>query len=189
MPEYNIDLRPPNVDNTFNHFKSNHSNKMFVQYHNMDSEKRFPGTNDQNKFGNKLMSDCTHYISTKKKLAVNLKGAKIILIVGIKGKKKKNYHIWSITEVEDMSFFNDEDLSYNISGLQDIINPVLLNSINGFNDFLKKCGNFGYGLQSINNLSFKEELTNICNNNIIDYDCLKDDFMNGILDSYKDWID
>lgn len=159
-PEYNLmGLKPIELNNfKYDHIK--HAGETFVQYHNFDTEKHYPGIEETFDENDSIL-DCTHYISTRKKIAPYLDGAVILLIVGKSYRNKKKYFIWTKTVVDEMHFLEDEELSYNIIGDQKIITPCLLNNIEGFDRFKKEMGNFAFGIVSVKNKSFSSQLYKI----------------------------
>ena len=126
-PEYNLMLLPPNQLLCFNSKRKQHCGKYFIQYHNYDKEKHFPGITEENL--NSHISDSVHYISTRKNIAAYLDGANVVLIIGITVNKKKKYYIWTRTSVDELDYIEEEDLPYNIIGFQDYIKPVCLNDM------------------------------------------------------------
>ncbi|MBN2352570.1 MAG: GIY-YIG nuclease family protein [Spirochaetales bacterium] len=174
-PEYNLMLLPPNRLLNLKSQNKQHFGEYYLQYHNYDNEKHFPG--DIEKYLNEPVANLSHYISTRKALAANLDGANVILVFGISINKKKKYYIWTRTSVDELNFIEDEFLSYNIIGFQEYIKPVCLNSIPGFTQFQKKLGNFAYGLSSINHFNFTKKIVEICESHKVDDGMLSRDFL------------
>lgn len=170
QPAYNIQTMPPNSELYLKNI-SNNENKSFFQYHNFDRQNNFPGISELEDedndtilsfyHENENIEDAGHFISTKKALAGTIKGAIIYLILGITIQINKSYYLWSTTLVEELEFFKDEDLSYNVIGNQNFILPVLLNDESGFDAFKKSLGNFAFGLSSIEDSDFLPTLKHI----------------------------
>ena len=146
-----------------------------IQYHNYDKEQHFPGLLDND---DRQIGECAHYISTKKSCAAYLDGSTVFLVIGISVKKMKKYFIWTLTDVDDFEFLEDESLSYNITGQQEYIKPVCLNEIPGFTEFLKKIGNFAYGLTKITHLPFTQQMIDISVKNKADESMSCEEFLN-----------
>ncbi|KGE73312.1 GIY-YIG nuclease family protein [Spirochaeta lutea] len=162
-PEYNLMLMPPNELLSFDVTRKRNQGSHFIQYHNYDTEKHYPGIDENTE--QYAISDIAHYISSRKKLSAYIDGAIIYLILGISINRKKQYFLWSQTTVDDMEFMEDEFLSYNVIGYQEFFMPILLNNFPKFRDFQKKLGNFAYGLSSISSSPFLETLKIIAKEN------------------------
>ena len=174
QPAYNIASLPPHKDITPLHPKA--ENKVIVQYHNYDIADHLPGlpeTRQERK--DTQMTDCSHFISTKKRMAINSKGDTILMILGIKTDQGVEYFLWSKTIVEEVYFFDDSDLPINVCGSQQFYEtPHYLNELEGFTDFKKKCGNFAYSFQSVINNKFTPILLAISKTDILDENTKKD---------------
>jgi group I intron endonuclease len=160
-PDYNCDL-----ETLPKYYQSNHKRKekqIWVQYHNFEKEDGYP-SNDILKSGkNYRIWQSYHYISSKKRSILYSQGDTIYLIVGI-GKKSKQYFLWSKTIVEEVDFLEDEYLIYNAFGEQFYLDPPqLLNLFDGFKEFLKLCGNFGFGFSNITKFDFVKTIEKLSN--------------------------
>ncbi len=125
----------------------------FIQYHSFDKMGYLPGESEDDS----ITTENSNYgIYTKKRVAINMLGSSITLIVGGKpGSKKLNRsYLWSELIVEDIQYdheFND----YIVQGIENLmIEPIDLTDLEGFTEFKMKCGNFAYGLQSMKNKQF-----------------------------------
>jgi len=149
-PDYNILFMPPNPNFHFEKIKKNQD--IWIQYHNLEGVGAFPAHSIIDEEPDELAVNILHVISTRKRVAVNLKGDLIFLILGTYNKKikKKNYFLWSATLVEEIEFYDDMELSYNLVGEQFLFTkPIILDDIDGFNFLKRKSGNFAYGLHKI----------------------------------------
>ncbi|MBP7735491.1 MAG: GIY-YIG nuclease family protein [Spirochaetes bacterium] len=178
-PAYNLMFLPPNELVKLDSKRRKHAGKYYIQYHNYDVEKHFPGI-DENNLGIPI-SDISHYISSRKNLAAYLDGANVVLVIGISINNNKLYYIWTRTNVDDLEFIKEENNSYNIIGFQEFIKPVCLNRIEGFRPFQKRLGNFAYGLSSINGYDFTKIIIDICEKQQVHYAMPCKDY----LDLYK----
>lgn len=149
-PPYNVMLLGTNP-----HFPKRDTQKAqnFLQYHSFEKMGYLPGDSDDNT----VNTDNLNYgIYTKKRVAINMLGASVILIVGLKfiDSQKNRYYLWSELTVEDVQF-DPEYQDYIVQGIENIMsNPIDLTDLEGFDEFRMKCGNFAYGLQSMKNKNF-----------------------------------
>ena len=153
-PQYNVQLmgvnpRFPKRDN----LKYEH----FIQYHSFEKMGYFPGeTGDDT-----LTTENINYgIYSKKRLAVNMLGSSVAIILGGKPEncKYNRYYLWSELIVEDIQYYEELD-TYILSGIENLVEtPIDLTDIEGFEHFRMKCGNFAYGLQSMKNKDFYREV-------------------------------
>jgi group I intron endonuclease len=158
-PDYNVMLMEPSEyfspTNTY-------SGKHFIQYHSLEKMGYFPNYNESI-YTDELNSG----IFSKKRICKDLLGAKVVIILGGKpGKSKKTiYYLWSITDIETIEY-NKIEKDYSIYGFDELFEyPISLNDYNGFDDFRQKCGNFSYGIQSIENYDFfKRIIKNLMKN-------------------------
>jgi len=165
-PQYNCSLLTPGY-----YYRGNHINagekKIWIQYHNYDDEKAYPSQESIDSTEDYLLTDCTHYISSRKRSLLYTKGDTIYLVLGKTFSKAKRYFLWTKTIVEEIDFLVDEELVYNAFGKQSFINPPqYLNNIEGFKEFRIKTGNFGLGLINISNWTFTETLEEIAHKNV-----------------------
>ncbi len=152
-PEYNVQLmgvnpRFPKRDN----LKYEH----FIQYHSLEKMGYFPGETDDSI----TTLNVNYGIYTKKRLAINMLGSSVAIILGGKPTncKYNRYYLWSELLVEDIQYHEELD-TYILSGIENLVNePIDLTDMEGFDDFRMKCGNFAYGLQSMKNKSFYHEV-------------------------------
>jgi group I intron endonuclease len=149
-PEYNIMLIGANP--IFPKRDTQNFQK-FIQYHSFDKMGYLPGESEDDS----ITTENSNYgIYTKKRVAINMLGSSIALIVGGKpGNNRLNrYYLWSELAVEDIQYdheFND----YIVQGIENLmIEPIDLTDLEGFTEFKMKCGNFAYGLQSMKNKQF-----------------------------------
>jgi group I intron endonuclease len=188
MPEYNIALMPPNSDisQLQERVRTNES-RLIVQYHNYAREGHFPGFGLGNIDWKKTsMSEVSHWISTKKRTAIYSKGDEVLLIMGIKHKRKVRYVLWSTTIVEEISFFPGEDLPINVIGQQKFYMPMqLLNDLEGFEEFKKRCGNFAYGFQPIRKTDpFFDTIVSFSKKNILTEEMTIEEYYDNFIDTY-----
>jgi hypothetical protein len=150
-PEYNIMRVGPNE-----YFRPTRHNqgKYFVQYHSLEQRGYFP------EYDSDSTTDILDAgIYSRKAQCKNMLGANIVLILGIKpgNSKKTIYYLWSLMLVENIDFdFENQD--YVLYGIETLLKyPINLSEIVGFADFKMRCGNFGYGLQAMENYKFFAE--------------------------------
>lgn len=175
QPEYNVQLMGTN-----SHFKKKNTqqSQYFIQYHSLEKMGYFPGDSDDDS----ITTDRVNYgIFTRKRVAINMLGSSVTLILGGKPENctHNRYYLWSELLVEDVQFDREHD-DYLIQGIQNLpIHPIDITDIEGFDDFRMKCGNFAYGLQSMKNKPFFfERIIQILNKNKITRHI-----------SYNEWID
>jgi group I intron endonuclease len=148
-PEYNLSFMPPNSDYIFK-AKSKNQSRFWMQYHNIDKEQSYPGHIWDEEEKKMPMIETRHYISTQKRCVINILGDTILMITGLKGIKTKDYFAWSVMVVEELEFFENEDLPYNVIGEQKFFHtPIILNKIEGFNEFFHRQGHFAFGLHNV----------------------------------------
>ncbi|MBV5307105.1 MAG: GIY-YIG nuclease family protein [Desulfobulbaceae bacterium] len=152
-PQYNVQLNGVNP-----HFPTRNTLKYqnFIQYHSLEKMGYFPGDSDDDSI---TTENINYGIYTKKRLAINMLGSSVVIILGGKPTncKHNRYYLWSELIVEDIKY-NDELDTYVLEGIENLINePIDLTDINGFDHFRMKCGNFAYGLQSMKNKDFYHE--------------------------------
>lgn len=125
----------------------------FIQYHSFGKMGYFPGESDDDT----LTTDHINAgIFTKKRMAINMLGAKVVLILGgkPKGCQFNRYYLWSEMIVEDIQF-DTENKEYLLQGIENLLSePIDITDLEGFKEFKSKCGNFAYGLQSMRNKEF-----------------------------------
>lgn len=133
----------------------------YIQYHNADNLRSYPTENlnfemnvESLKIDNSVKYDS--WIHTKKKTVENSKGHYCFLIVG-KTEKLKKYYLWSFFKIEDYEIDNRDNYVVYGHGY-DFDHPILLNELEGFNDFKNYCGNFGLGFQNIDKHPFCKTL-------------------------------
>lgn len=172
-PEYNIQLMEVNpIFTKSDKLRSKH----YVQYHSLNKMGYFPGPGDQeNDEGN------NYGIITKKRMAVNMLGSSVTLILGgvpSVAYRQTRYYLWSEMVIEDVQC-ETENNTYLIQGIENFLNqPIDITDIQGFTEFKKKCGNFAYGLQSMdNNAFFMEVLLPLVQNNKIEN-----------MSNYEEWL-
>lgn len=174
-PEYNVQFMEANpIFPKRDTQKSHH----FIQYHSFEKMLYMPGETDDDSI---TTENVTYGIFTKKRIAINMLGASVVLILGgkPKGCRYNRYYLWSELVIEDIQF-DSENKVYIVQGIENLLNePIDITELEGFNDFRMKCGNFAYGLQSMKNKEFyyKIIVPLITNNRI------KQVF------SYNKWID
>ena len=126
--------------------------RLYIQYHNFGKLEYYPGDQfDEIERGTPALKSW-HYVSTNKAQALRLEPDSdgIILLMGIKIGNRMSYFAWSFTIFKACEVFCDEDLRYNIHGKQKLFQaPVRLNSMDGFESFRHRQGNFGLGFQNI----------------------------------------
>lgn len=152
-PEYNVQLmsvnpRFPKRDN----LKYEH----FIQYHSLEKMGYFPGEVDDSI----TTLNVNYGIYTKKRIAINMLGSSVAIILGAKPTncKYNRYYLWSELLVEDIQYYEELD-TYILSGIENLVNePIDLTDMEGFDHFRMKCGNFAYGLQSMKNKVFYHEV-------------------------------
>ena len=125
----------------------------FFQYHSMGKMGYFPGESDDDSI---TTENANYGIFTRKRVAVNMLGSSVFLILGGKpiNSRYNRYYLWSELVVEDVQFDSEHD-NYLIEGIQNLPQePIDITDIDGFNEFRMMCGNFAYGLQSMKNKVF-----------------------------------
>lgn len=133
----------------------------YIQYHNADNLGRYPSDDlDFNTEIDSLIIDNSvkyqSWIYTSKKSIENSIEDYCFLIVG-KTEMVKKYYLWSYFRIEDFEI--DDNKEYNVFGYgYNFEHPILLNDLEGFNDFKHYCGNFGLGFQNIEKHAFCEKL-------------------------------
>lgn len=177
-PEYNVQFMEANpIFPKRDTQKSHH----FIQYHSFEKMRYFPGQTDDDSI---TTENITYGIFTKKRIAINMLGASVVLILGGKpqGCRYNRYYLWSELVIEDIQF-DSENKEYIVQGIENLLNePIDITELEGFNDFRMKCGNFAYGLQSMRNKEFyyKIIVPLIANNRIkqvVSYNKWIDDFI------------
>ncbi len=149
-PNYNVMLLGTN-----SHFPKRDTQRAqnFLQYHSFAKMGYLPGDSDDDT----VSTDNLNYgIYTRKRVAINMIGANVILIVGLKflSSQKNRYYLWSGLTVEDIQY-DPEHQDYIVQGIENVMSsPIDLTNLEGFDEFRMKCGNFAYGLQSLKNKSF-----------------------------------
>lgn len=148
-PVYNLQMMPPQWDSE-SRAQPSRKPQLWIQYHNVDGQGCYPGHIwDEDEQGIPLV-DAMHSISTRKRVVFNMVGDTIVMIAGVKIAQKKLFFAWSVMVTEEVDFCEAEDYPYNVLGHQTFFeSPVLLNDIDGFSDFLKKQGNFAFGLNTV----------------------------------------
>lgn len=125
----------------------------FIQYHSFEKMGYLPGESNDDS----LTTENINYgIFTKKRIAINMLGARVVLILGgkPKGCKLNRYYLWSEMIIEDIQF-DAEKKEYILQGIENLLNePIDITNLEGFSEFRSKCGNFAYGLQSMKNKEF-----------------------------------
>ncbi|MHA3786657.1 HNH endonuclease [Flavobacterium hauense] len=125
--------------------------KYFIQYHKAEElgiPLRTPvyNTLNQNFIRNNLR------FFTKKRAIKSEIGNKCFLIVGFGKKGKMDFYLWSLINIEKVTF---EDKLFWAEGIGfDFNAPIYLNNIEGFRDLKNFCGNFGLGLTDITTHQF-----------------------------------
>jgi len=172
-PAYNVQLVDTNpIFNKNDKQKSRH----FVQYHSLAKMGYFPGYDDE-----VMVENLNYGIFTKKRMAVNMLGASVGLILGGRpeGEEYNHYYLWSEMTVEDIQY-DKENKTYVVQGIENLLmQPIDLTNINGFEDFKRRCGNFAYGLQGMESNDFyMNTIFPMYKENKITISC-----------SYKEWLD
>ena len=154
QPAYNVQLmgvnpRFPKRDNLrYEHF---------IQYHCLEKMGYFPGETDEEEL---TTLNVNYGIYSKKRLAINMLGSTVAIILGGKPTncKHNRYYLWSELLVEDIQYHEELD-TYILSGIENLVEePIDLTDMDGFEHFRMKCGNFAYGLQSMKNKEFYREV-------------------------------
>lgn len=157
QPEYNRMMCPPSADRMWPR-KQNLEKCCYVQYHNFNALGYLPFEGAF--YENKVCGE--GYTTSKKRDCLKLKGEKVYLIVGIKqkGRKQKDFFLWSYTQVEEIEMF--DETQYGVRGTDFICKkPVRLNDLPGFEHFAKHTmGSFAYGMQNAINDPFSKVLMN-----------------------------
>lgn len=149
-PEYNVQL---NGVNPYFSTRNTLKYQKFIQYHSLEKMGYFPGDSGDDSI---TTENVNYGIYTKKRIAINMLGSSVVIILGGKltNCKHNRYYLWSELIVEDIQY-NDELDTYVLVGIENLMNaPIDLTDINGFSNFRMKCGNFAYGLQSMKNKDF-----------------------------------
>jgi hypothetical protein len=152
-PQYNVQLMGVNSK-----YPKRDSLKyqQFIQYHSLYKMGYFPGYTDDILTTDKVSCG----ILSKKRLAINMLGSSVVMILGGKPTncKKTRYYLWSEFIVEDILYDPSLD-SYVLEGIENLMDaPIDLTDMTGFHHFRMKCGNFAYGLQSMKNKEFYHEI-------------------------------
>lgn len=134
----------------------------YVQYHNADAMNYFPGTDkneiDTIKFDSNIQVNISFF--TKKSLVENAINQYSFIIVGT-GNKNKQYYLWSFLKIEKIT--KDKNY-YTASGTGLYFSsPILLNHLQGFENFKTFCGNFGIGFQNITKHNFCSTMLSFTN--------------------------
>lgn len=150
--------------------------KHFVQYHSLAKMGYFPGYEDE------VMADNLNYgIFTKKRMAINMLGASVGLILGGRpeGEEYNHYYLWSEMTVEDIQY-DEENKTYVVHGIENLLKqPIDIVNIDGFQNFKSKCGNFAYGLQGMETNDFyMNTILPLYSDNMVTVSC-----------SYKEWLE
>ena len=149
-PQYNVQLMGVNKYFTK---KDTQKSQNFIQYHSLEKMGYYPGESNDDSISTENVN---YGIFTRKRLAINMLGSSVILILGGKPKNciRNRYYLWSELVIEDIQF-DEENNDYIIQGIENLPNkPIDITDIDGFNEFRMKCGNFAYGLQSMKNKPF-----------------------------------
>lgn len=179
-PEYNLSRQPPNPDFIFRKRESAEE-KLWVQYHNFEKFGGYPGIYPDGGEPRAPLSECQHYISTKKREAIKSLGDNVLLIMGKKLGKKKSFFAWSVMIPEELEFFEDEELSFNLIGTQKYFTvPIFLNPMDGFQEFMHRQGHFAFGFQNVKPDPWSENLQRFIENGPFEDD-------NKI--SWRAWVD
>jgi GIY-YIG catalytic domain len=145
QPKYNVQLM--GVNSIFPK-RDTLKAQNFVQYHSFDKMGYLPGESDDDS----IMTDENNYgIFTKKRVAINMLGSSIVLIVGGKPAncKYNRYYLWSEMVVEDIQF-DEINKNYIVQGVENLQSePIDITDLNGFANFKMQCGNFAFGLSSM----------------------------------------
>jgi len=144
-PEYNVQLMGPTP-----HFAKRDTQKSqyYMQYHSFERMGYLPGETDD---ASVTTENGNYGIFTRKRVAVNMLGSSVALILGGKpeGCTHNRYYLWSELVVEDIQF-DKLNKTYVVQGIENLQRePVDLTDLEGFEEFRMKCGNFAYGLQSM----------------------------------------
>lgn len=174
-PQYNVQLMGVNsIFPTRDTLKAQY----FIQYHSIEKMGYLPGESDDDSI---TTENINYEIFTRKRVAINMLGASVVLIVGGKPTncKYNRYYLWSELRVEDIRF-DEVNQTYNVQGIENLVNePIDITDLIGFENFRMQCGNFAYGLQSMKNKPFyHEEIIPLIKNNKIQQSV-----------SYNKWID
>ncbi|URD50079.1 GIY-YIG nuclease family protein [Chroococcidiopsis sp. CCNUC1] len=155
-PEYNCNTWTPAKSQRQEKTKS----KFWIQYHNYDKLGYLPAETllDYDEYEYESALSC---VSTNKRAILNAEGDTIFLIVGI-GKNPKLYYLWSKIVVEEVEVIDEaEEHYYHAFGNGYLLEqPQLLNST-AFNKFKEFCGNFGFGLMSVDSSPYLDTLQSI----------------------------
>jgi hypothetical protein len=171
-PEYNVQLM--NVNPIFAKSEK-HRSKHYIQYHSLSKMGYFPGP------GEELSDDADNYgIITKKRMAINMMGASVTMILGgIPGDySHTRYYLWSEMLIEDVQC-DQQNGTYLIQGIENFLSqPIDITDLEGFASFKMKCGNFAYGLQSMDNNSYFSEVL---------FPLVKNNLLQG-MNNYEEWL-
>jgi hypothetical protein len=177
-PQYNVQLM--GVNSIFP-IRDTQKTQYFIQYHSFEKMGYLPGESDDDS----VTTESNNYgIFTKKRVAINMLGSSIALIVGGKPAncKYNRYYLWSELVVEDIQF-DEVNQTYNVQGIENVLNePIDITDLSGFESFRMQCGNFAYGLQSMKNKPFYHDVIiplvkNNKNQQSISYNKWIDDFV------------
>gem|GEM_PF-5920464 len=152
-PQYNVIL---GANAIFPKRDTQRQNK-FLQYHSFEKMGYLPGESDDDSVSTENIN---YGIYTKKRVAINMLGSSVFLIVGGKprGCTKNRYYLWSELTVEDLQF-DSEYQDYILQGIENLVDsPIDLTDLDGFDEFRVKCGNFAYGLQPMKNKDFYHKI-------------------------------
>lgn len=175
LPQYNVQLM--GVNSIFP-IRDTQKAQYFIQYHSVEKMGYFPGESDDD---SRMTESINYHIFTRKRVAINVLGASVVLILGDKpiNSKYMRYYLWSELIVEDIQF-DEIKQTYNVQGIENLVNePIDITDLNGFENFRQQCGNFAYGLTSMKNKSFyHDEIIPLIKNNKIQQSV-----------GYNKWID
>jgi hypothetical protein len=137
--------------------------KIYIQYHNVDNLQCYPFEEANYETAvEDLPFDAPvvrhdSWINTTKKQVEMAMGDFAFLIVG-KIEDTKKYYLWSFFRMDNYEF-HKKDKYYEVFGDGfSFTRPILLNTLDGFDDFKKFCGNFGIGFQLITKAPFLRTL-------------------------------
>jgi group I intron endonuclease len=150
QPEYNVQRMRANP--IFPKRDTQKANQ-FIQYHSFEKMGYFPGETDDDSI---TTENINYGIFTKKRIAINMLGSSVVLILGGKPKacRRNRYYLWSELVVEDIRF-DQKYKEYTIHGIENLLDkPVDLTDLDRFKEFRMQCGNFAFGLQSVTNKPF-----------------------------------
>jgi len=185
-PHYNVQLM--GVNPIFPKRDSQKS-QYFIQYHSFEKMGYFPGDSDDE---SATTENINYGIFTKKRVAINMLGSSVVLILGGKPTncKYNRYYLWSELTIEDVQF-DEDNRTYIVQGIENLLNePLDITDIEGFDHFRMQCGNFAYGLQSMKNKPFyHDQIIPLVKNNkiekVVNYNKWIDDFIEREEQAYK----